>query len=124
MYKHAKKIIVLAIILLLLDAAYIYSLNNYFKQQVFRVQGTPLKLDMISAVLCYVLLIFGLYYFIYNENKSLLDAFLLGIFVYGVYELTSKALLVDWDWNTVVIDTLWGGILFTTTIFIMRKLKI
>jgi uncharacterized membrane protein len=68
------------------------------------------------------LLILGLYYFILKENKSLKDAFLLGIFVYGVYELVTITLLKDWKWKTVIIDTLWGGILFTTTVYITRNI--
>jgi len=46
------------------------------------------------------------------------DAFLLGVFVYGVYETTSLALLRKWRPTTVLIDTLWGGILFALTTYL------
>jgi uncharacterized membrane protein len=75
-------------------------------------------MNIKTTILCYILLIFGLYYFIIKENKSVTDAFLLGIFVYGVYELTTISLLSEWELKTVIIDTLWGGILFATTTYL------
>ena len=56
-----------------------------------------------------------------DQKKSLPDAFLLGIVIYGVYETTSYALLDKWTLNAVLLDTLWGGILFTTTYFLTLK---
>jgi uncharacterized membrane protein len=38
--------------------------------------------------------------------------------VYGVYELTSYAIVKDWTIGTVFIDTLWGGILLAATTWI------
>jgi uncharacterized membrane protein len=117
-----KEIIILGIVLLLLDYIYISTFSNHFREQIYKVQNKPLKLNIKSAVLSYILLILGLYYFILKENKSLKDAFLLGIFVYGVYELVTITLLKDWKWKTVIIDTLWGGILFTTTVYTTRNI--
>ena len=42
--------------------------------------------------------------------------------IYGVYELTTMGLLKEWKWLTVIIDTIWGGILFASTIYITRSL--
>jgi uncharacterized membrane protein len=81
-----------------------------------------LKLNIKTTILSYILIIYGLYYFILRDNKSLKDAFILGIFVYGVYELVSISLLSNWEYKTVLIDTLWGGFLFMTSIYITRKI--
>jgi len=75
-------------------------------------------MDYLSAALCYIFLIYGLYYFIIKDNKKINDAFLLGLFVYGVYELTNKSLLKDWSYKTVITDTLWGGVLFSLTTYL------
>ena len=64
-----------------------------------------------------------LYYFIIRENKSPLDAFLLGVFVYGVYEGTNYALLNKWEIKVLVMDSLWGGVLFALTTFIFNSIK-
>ena len=116
------KIITTIFILVLVDFLYLYSIKDLFTQQIVKVQGTPISLDFFAALLCYIALAFGINYFILRENKSLLDAFLLGIVIYAVYETTSKALLKKWSYKIVVMDTLWGGILFTLTTFIMRKI--
>lgn len=115
MKNNIKIILTISIILLILDYIYISNFSNHFKNQIYKVQKKPLQMNIKTTILCYILLIFGLYYFIIKENKSVSDAFILGIFVYGVYELVTISLLSDWEYKTVIIDTLWGGILFATT---------
>ena len=41
------------------------------------------------------------------------DMAILGIFTYGIYEFTNKALFDKWMWKTVALDGLWGGVLFS-----------
>jgi uncharacterized membrane protein len=67
-----------------------------------------------------IFLILGLYYFIIKPNRSIKDAFLLGLVIYGVYEGTNYALFNNWSEYIVIIDTLWGGILFALTTFIIK----
>ena len=43
---------------------------------------------------------------------------LLGLLVYGVYDTTNYAIFNKWDFKTVVMDTLWGGVLFSLTTFL------
>lgn len=113
-----KKILIITIIIAILDGIFLYMNRSLFINQIIQVQGTPIKVDYFSVILCYILLIYGLYYFIIKNNKSAYDAFLLGIIVYGVYETTTKSLLKDWNYNTLIIDTLWGGVLFGLTTYI------
>uniref|UniRef100_A0A6C0I618 DUF2177 family protein n=1 Tax=viral metagenome TaxID=1070528 RepID=A0A6C0I618_9ZZZZ len=120
--KMIKTIFIISIILLVLDYVYISLLSKHFKYQIYIVQNKPLNMNIGPAIMCYILLIFGLYYFIIKDNKPLVDAFLLGILVYGVYELVTISLLSEWKWKTVIIDTIWGGILFTTTTYFTRLL--
>jgi uncharacterized membrane protein len=111
-----------AIVLIILDSAYLHLMTGYFKRQVMAVQGSPLQLNLVGAALCYVFIIFGLNYFIIKNRKSVKDAFLLGIVVYAVFELTNLALFKNWHIMSVLIDTLWGGILFGLTTGIVYKL--
>ena len=39
-----------------------------------------------------------------------------------VYETTNKAILKDWSWKTVMIDGIWGGILFALTTYLTYTL--
>lgn len=109
--------------LLSLDLFTLNLLAPLFQHQVQIVQNEPMKLNLFSAGLCYLLLGVGLYTFIISKKQSVWQAFLLGILVYGVYELTTKSLLRKWMWRTVIIDTLWGGILFALTTWIVYQLK-
>ena len=110
-------------ILLLLDIGFLYSSGPMFKKQITKVQKTSFSMNYFGATFAYILLIIGLYWFIIKENRSLLDAFILGFVIYGVYEGTSKALLKNWDYKTMVIDTLWGGTLTVLTTFIVYRLR-
>jgi uncharacterized membrane protein len=115
------KLLITAIVFVIIDGIFLTMMKPYFENQVKIVQGSALKVNITATLLCYVFLIFGIYYFIIQPNKSVQDAFLFGIVIYAVYETTSRALLTKWKWTTVFIDTLWGGILFALTAWIMKK---
>ena len=120
-----KLLLISAVILLTLDLLFLYANQTMFQKQVYSVQRSPLKMRTGSAVVCYILLIFGLYYFILLPKRPIVDAVLLGLVIYGVYETTTYALLSNWSLQTVLIDTLWGGALLglttVATYFITNK---
>ncbi len=117
-----KEYLLTSLILLGLDFIYLSSTKNYFNNQVKLVQGSNIKLNMLATITCYILLSLGIFYFIIKKNLSYLESFYLGIFVYGIYDLTTMAILKNWKWYTVVMDTLWGGILFVLVKFFFEKL--
>jgi uncharacterized membrane protein len=110
-----QKILISAIIFVLLDSAYLFSLKSTFEQQIQRVQGSPLSLAILPTILCYIILIGGLYYFILRENRSWKEAGILGFVIYGVYDTTTLALLKNWSWKIAILDTIWGATLFSLT---------
>ena len=116
------QIIVSGVIMLLLDSIYLYTLGSYFNRVVNSIQGTNIKFNIITAILCYALLISGLNYFILDQQKSWLEAMFLGLVIYGVYETTNYTIFSKWPRGAVVLDTLWGGILFTLTTILTRNL--
>jgi len=116
-------ILITGIVFVLIDFVYLSFIGKYFQNQITKVQGTPIKINYLGVVICYLFLVVGLYYFIIKPHKSVQDAFLFGLVVYGVYETTNYALLSNWSIFTVFIDTLWGGILFALTTGIINKMK-
>jgi hypothetical protein len=98
-------------------------MKGYFEKQVQLVQGSPLKVNLLGAIICYIFLITGLNYFIIKPNRSITDAFLFGLVIYAVYETTNVALFTKWSWLTVIMDSLWGGVLFALTTYIVSKIK-
>ena len=116
--------LVSAIIFISLDFIYLNLTKNYFSKQIQLVQGSLVKMNFLGAALCYIFLITGLNYFINKPNKPISDAFLLGLIIYGVYETTNYALFNKWSIYTVIMDTLWGAILFALTTYIVNKLRV
>ena len=109
------KLLVSAITFVFIDFIYLKFVSNYFSNQVKTIQGSTLKINFLATLFCYIFLIFGFNYFIIKPNRSIQDAFLLGLVIYGVFDTTNKALFDKWAWLTVIMDTLWGGILFALT---------
>jgi uncharacterized membrane protein len=112
--------LVSAILFISIDAIYLNIMKKYFEKQIQSVQGSAIQMNFLGAAICYVFLIVGINYFIIKPNKSVNEAFLLGLVIYGVYETTNYALLKNWSILTVFIDTLWGGILFALTTYIIK----
>ena len=116
-------LLIVALVIILLDSVYLNLTKEYFSKQIMRIQSKPIELNMVGILLCYTFLIFGFNYFIVQKQQSVLDAFFLGLVIYAVYEFTNYALLANWSILTVIMDTLWGGVLFATTAFIVFKIK-
>jgi len=112
-----------AILFIVIDFIYLNTIKNFFSKQIQDVQGSPIKFNLLGAALCYIFLIFGLNYFIIKPKKPISDAFLLGLVIYGVYETTNYALLSKWSILTVIMDTLWGGILFALTTYLVNLVR-
>ena len=117
------ELLLTAILLVAIDSLYLSQVKGFFDKQIRDIQGSPLNVQLLPAIICYILLVAGIYYFIIKPRRSILDAFALGIVVYGVFETTNKALFSKWRWSTVFIDTLWGGILFALVTLIMKQIK-
>ena len=115
--------LVSAIVFIVTDFVYLNVMKNYFDKQINSIQGSPIKMNYLGAALCYILLIIGINYFIIKPRRSVSDAFLLGIVIYGVFETTNMAVFTKWSWLTVIMDTLWGGVLFAVTTYIVNLLR-
>ena len=116
------KYLLAAILFVVLDGFYLNFMKGYFNSQVKKIQGTPIKINLIYTAITYVFLIFGLNYFIIQKHRPVKDAALLGLVIYGVYELTNISLFTNWSLLTVILDTTWGTILYSLTTFLVYKI--
>jgi uncharacterized membrane protein len=117
-------LLIILVSLLALDAVYLSMIYTMFGQMIQGIQGSAMSLNIWGAVLCYAALTFGLYYFIIREKRSPLDAGLLGLVIYAVYETTSLATLKKWDPKVALMDSVWGFVLFylaTTVVYFVSK---
>jgi uncharacterized membrane protein len=111
-----------AILLVVIDYIYLNIVKNYFFKQITNIQGSPVKINILGVLLCYLFIIIGLNYFIIKPKKSVQDAFLLGIIIYGIFETTNLAIFTNWSIIYVFIDTIWGGCLFALTTYLVYLL--
>jgi uncharacterized membrane protein len=99
---------------------------HMYGNAIKKIQGSPMKLNVGYAIASYVFLCLGMYLFLLrdldirkNWGPQIMKAFLFGLIVYGVYETTNAAIIKDWTIDLVLVDTLWGGILYATVIAIV-----
>jgi uncharacterized membrane protein len=109
---------IFVIILLLVDITYLSLFGGGFASMVERIQQSSFTLNYLGAILAYLFIAFALYYFIIRERRSVMSAFILGFTLYGVFDMTNLAIFKDYEWKHAIIDTLWGGILLSTTTYI------
>jgi uncharacterized membrane protein len=115
------KIIIASVIFSLLDSFYLSIFKEKFIKMVNNIQKENFKINFFGFFMSYFFLILGLF-FLFKNNINYKDAFLFGIIIYGVYEMTNLAIFNKWSYLLSLIDILWGGILFSTTIFLTNIL--
>ena len=116
-------IIVSAVVLVGVDFFYLSSTSKFFNNIVKNIQGKEIQFKMLGAVICYVFLVLGLNYFVLLDRKlgkkeKIFKAFMLGLIIYGVFESTNLAIFTNWTLDALLLDTLWGSILFSITTYI------
>lgn len=117
-----KELIITTVVYLTIDIFYITSNTKYFKKYFKYLQNSPAKFRQIPAMITYIILALGLYYFIIKERKPILDAFLFGLLIYGVYDFTNYSTITKWTLDFAIKDTLWGGTVFAISTFIIYEI--
>ena len=76
-----------------------------------------INLDITSAIIFYLIFVFGLVYFVISPFKNLnltsaiLPSMVYGFVTYSTYALTVKAVFNVFNWEIVISDIIWGTIL-------------
>lgn len=101
-----------------LDAVWL-TVNMDSHSKLFEsVQKEPLTLRLVPALLVYILIPASITYFAIETSKNVKEAFtkggLLGLSMYGLYDLTNLATLKGWTYTMLVKDTTWGTFLCAT----------
>ena len=114
--------LIVLFLLLLIDIVYLKFIGYpSFMKIVKKITNEDIQFNYLG-LLSYLFISYGLYYFVIKSNKSIYDAFILGIIIYGTYDFTNIGIFKNYDILTGVIDTLWGGILLSLTTYFYYKL--
>ena len=125
-----KKIIlqfVLFIILfLVIDSIWLIGGKKLHQKTVQDVQKSELKIDKLAGLLFYVLaaIIFILIVKRYSNKdpiKALQLGALLGLAMYGTFDITNKAIFKDYTWSYALMDMTWGSFVFGLTSYCITK---
>jgi len=119
---NLKRFFAATVILLTLDTLYLYATLNMFKEQIIKVQRVVMEFRIEGAILCYLAIVLGINYFIIQPKRSPMDAFLLGLMVYAIYDTTNYATLKKWSPYLAAMDSIWGGTLFALTTYLTYAL--
>jgi len=101
-----------------LDVPWLMASSTFVSTMVRKIQGKDIELKAAPAIVVYLALAY-----LALLPKTPMDAFLLGLCVYAVYDFTNLATLVNYDWRFAVADSLWGGILFTIVYYTLGYIK-
>lgn len=110
-----KQVLASSVTILLMDAVWLSTNFKYHKKLFETVQQSPLEIRILPAVLVYLLIPLALYYFAIEPSKTrkevALKGALLGLSMYGLYDLTNLSTLSGWTIEMALKDTLWGTVL-------------
>lgn len=120
--RELKTITIISAFTLLLDYMYLSSFSTQFGKVFKEIQGSKINLVITSTIFVYVLMIFTMYYFGFVKKLSSYEIGIIGAVIYGIYEGTNHATLKQWPIWMVVIDTLWGGLLFFSVVSLTKLL--
>tara|TARA_Y100000389_G_scaffold199548_1_gene238150 strand:- start:32 stop:412 length:381 start_codon:yes stop_codon:yes gene_type:complete len=122
-------IIKILLIILLLDFIWLFNLQkNNWKNQIILIQKENANFKINSIILTYILMSVCIYELaIKNVDKknilkdSIKYGSILGLAMYGVFNLTNYSIFNDYKFETAISDTLWGIFLTITTTYIISN---
>jgi len=131
------KYIIVSFILLLLDVLWISTNLKMYSSSVKSIQKIDLSVNYTYAIVAYAFVLFASLYIAIpftkhyiNKNdsigmkfyKSLIYGGSIGLAVNGIYNFTSMSIYKNYELKVAIIDTIWGIILNTLTVFIYLSL--
>lgn len=118
----SKKELVAITTLLVLDLVW---LNLYmgprYQTMIKEIQSEKMIVNTMSAFSAYLLMIIALVVFVIRKNFTLVEAFLFGVCLYGVYDFTCGAVFKKWDFNLAIVDIIWGGVVYMTSVYVANQ---
>jgi uncharacterized membrane protein len=116
MTANFKTIFKTAAIIFFIDCFWLLTGGIFARHMTERIQGMPLSVRYVAAALVYLPLAYMLL-----ETTSYKQAFMYGLSIYAVYDLTNYALFEHYDWKFGMADSIWGGVLFMAARYLLKN---
>jgi uncharacterized membrane protein len=112
--------ILTVVIAVLVDIPWLSFIGGTYMETVQRLQGGAKPVvRYLPAALVYVAIAF-----LVRKTKSIQEAFLTGMAAYAIYDFTVMTIFKDYPLHLAVADTIWGGVLFATTRWLLDVLNV
>ena len=122
-----RSLVVVAFAMLLMDYVWLTLQYNYNASVIKNVQKSVMKMRYVPAALVYLIMPITVTYFAILQSKSLTESIqkgaLLGLAMFGVYDLTNLATFDNWTTRMALQDMAWGTFLCSVTAGIGYKFK-
>jgi uncharacterized membrane protein len=109
----------LFVLFILWDLLFFWVNQSFLDNTIQSIQHKPARIRYAGALLCYIALTAILYT---HLSLTYVQTFGLGASIYAVYEGTNYAIFQSWPATMVLLDTIWGGILFVLVKYIYSLL--
>ena len=110
----------LALLFIVCDLPWLYTVGSWSESMIKKIQGgSNMVLRWEAAPPVYIALAYLLL-----QATSNMNAFLIGLSTYAVYDFTIYTTLANYDPKFAIADTLWGGILFVIVRTVAIQLNI
>jgi uncharacterized membrane protein len=110
------QIAAITVVILFADAVWLTTTAAGTRQIFAAIQGQPLTIRWIPAVVVYAIMIAAVWFFAVQPAADWLGAAgrgaALGLAAYGIYDLTNYASLAKYPLSFALTDMMWGTFLF------------
>lgn len=129
---NVNRLIIVVVAIAILDGIWISSNIGMYRSMYSKIQGSPMNVNILGAILAYffvflVLVVIVIPYIERTTRGSLVDCLKIGgvtgVCVYAIYNFTNMATFKDYDMRVALMDTMWGGFLFTMVSYLTLKLS-
>ena len=123
---YVKQIVIVALLLTSIDFIWLkFFFKNYWENMITKIQLTPMKFNKYYIIPTYTLMVLSIIIYILPNIRyefALKDSVkyggLLGIIIYGIFDLTNSAVFTNYSSTIALFDTLWGGLLYIVVSFL------
>lgn len=130
-----KNMVVSLVLFLSLDTIWINLIaGEFYIRQLDQIgrfnEAGEFDLRIVPGLLVYVLMALAIEIFLFrNESiktlrQYLVNGALLGLIIYGVFDLTNRAILDLYPMQMAIVDMIWGTLLFTTVAGIQHEIRL
>lgn len=122
------KFFITIIAILVIDYIWLNTTKSIYNKTVNAVQGSDIQINYFGAFISYLTIVisFGIFVVPYLNKGNYINAVkyggLLGLCMYGVFNGTNIAIFKDYSLSVALMDTIWGGVLYSISAIIYTAL--